>query len=150
MSMPAATEIIPQSAPDIIQKVKILTISPAIPNDTLSFAPDFPEEMRAEIADALAAFAETESWWKANHMVAPSEMALKLLLARKERWEELLQLHEAELQRDPPTERRVQNLLGVRCNPHVPYDPDWKPDFDGGRMVKKKKKGKGKKARKKK
>ena len=38
-----------------------------------------------------------------------------------------------------PTERRVQNLLGVRCNPHVPFDPDWKPDFDGGRKVKKKK-----------
>ena len=38
-----------------------------------------------------------------------------------------------------PTERRVQNLLGVRCNPHVPHDPDWKPDFDGGKKVKKKK-----------
>jgi valyl-tRNA synthetase len=38
-----------------------------------------------------------------------------------------------------PTERRVQNLLGIRCNPHVPYDPDWVPDMDGGRKVKKKK-----------
>ncbi len=27
-----------------------------------------------------------------------------------------------------PTERRVQNLLGIRCNPHLPYDPDWKPE----------------------
>ncbi len=26
-----------------------------------------------------------------------------------------------------PTERRVQNLLGIRCNPHLPYDPAWKP-----------------------
>jgi valyl-tRNA synthetase len=26
-----------------------------------------------------------------------------------------------------PTERRVQNLLGIRCNPHLPYDPDWTP-----------------------
>jgi valyl-tRNA synthetase len=26
-----------------------------------------------------------------------------------------------------PTERRVQNLLGIRCNPHLPYDPEWKP-----------------------
>lgn len=26
-----------------------------------------------------------------------------------------------------PTERRVQNLLGIRCDPHLPYDPDWKP-----------------------
>ena len=33
-----------------------------------------------------------------------------------------------------PTERRVQNLLGIRCNPHLPYDPDWKPDPDGVSM----------------
>jgi valyl-tRNA synthetase len=26
-----------------------------------------------------------------------------------------------------PTERRVQNYLGIRCNPQLPYDPDWKP-----------------------
>lgn len=49
-------------APDIIQKVKILTISPAIPNDTLSFGPDFPADIRAQIEAALVAFAETEAW----------------------------------------------------------------------------------------
>jgi len=32
-----------------------------------------------------------------------------------------------------PTERRVQNLLGIRCNPHLPYDPDWQPDPKGGK-----------------
>ncbi len=32
-----------------------------------------------------------------------------------------------------PTERRVQNLLGIRCNPHLAYDPDWKPDPAGGK-----------------
>ena len=32
-----------------------------------------------------------------------------------------------------PTERRVQNLLGIRCNPHLAYDPDWKPDPKGGK-----------------
>jgi valyl-tRNA synthetase len=26
-----------------------------------------------------------------------------------------------------PTERRVQNYFGVRCDPSVPYDPDFKP-----------------------
>ncbi|HNT99020.1 MAG TPA: class I tRNA ligase family protein, partial [Elusimicrobiales bacterium] len=26
-----------------------------------------------------------------------------------------------------PTERRVQNLFGVRCDPALPYDPDYKP-----------------------
>ena len=26
-----------------------------------------------------------------------------------------------------PTERRVQNVYGVRCDPALPYDPGWKP-----------------------
>lgn len=26
-----------------------------------------------------------------------------------------------------PTERRVQNVFGIRCNARVPYDPSWKP-----------------------
>ncbi|MGI5842802.1 MAG: valine--tRNA ligase [Candidatus Xenobium sp.] len=26
-----------------------------------------------------------------------------------------------------PTERRVQNVFGIRCNPHLPFDPSWKP-----------------------
>ncbi len=26
-----------------------------------------------------------------------------------------------------PTERRVQNLFGVRCDPSLPYDPEWEP-----------------------
>jgi valyl-tRNA synthetase len=30
-----------------------------------------------------------------------------------------------------PTERRVQNYLGIRCNPHLPYDPDWQPTKAG-------------------
>jgi phosphonate transport system substrate-binding protein len=44
-------------APDIVQKVKILMISPEIPNDTLSFGPEFPADVRTQIEDALAAFA---------------------------------------------------------------------------------------------
>ncbi len=27
-----------------------------------------------------------------------------------------------------PTERRVQNLFRVQCNPHLPYDSSWKPE----------------------
>jgi phosphonate transport system substrate-binding protein len=49
-------------APDVIEKVRILMISPPIPNDTLSFGPDFPADIRAEIEAALIAFAETEAW----------------------------------------------------------------------------------------
>src|SRR6187402_177971 len=26
-----------------------------------------------------------------------------------------------------PTERRVQNVYGVRCDPSLPYDPAWQP-----------------------
>jgi phosphonate transport system substrate-binding protein len=44
-------------APDIIQQVRILTISPEIPNDTLSFGPDFPPDLRTQIEEALLAFA---------------------------------------------------------------------------------------------
>ena len=44
-------------APDIIQATRILEISPEIPNDTLSFGPDFPEDVRTQIEDALVAFA---------------------------------------------------------------------------------------------
>jgi phosphonate transport system substrate-binding protein len=49
-------------APDVMQKVRILAVSGAIPNDTLAFGPEFPAEVRAQIEAALVAFAETESW----------------------------------------------------------------------------------------
>jgi phosphonate transport system substrate-binding protein len=48
--------------PDVIDKVRILSLSPDIPNDTMSFSPEFPAELRAQIEAALAAFAETEAW----------------------------------------------------------------------------------------
>lgn len=31
-----------------------------------------------------------------------------------------------------PTERRVQNYYGVRCDPSLPYDADFVPPFEGG------------------
>ncbi|KRA23279.1 valine--tRNA ligase [Microbacterium sp. Root61] len=31
-----------------------------------------------------------------------------------------------------PTERRVQNYYGVRCDPTLPYDVDFTPPFEGG------------------
>lgn len=31
-----------------------------------------------------------------------------------------------------PTERRVQNYYGVRCDPSLPYDPGFTPPFQGG------------------
>ena len=44
-------------APDIVQQLRILEISPEIPNDTLSFGPDFPADLRTQIEEALIAFA---------------------------------------------------------------------------------------------
>jgi phosphonate transport system substrate-binding protein len=49
-------------APHVMQKVRILAISQIIPNDTLSFGPDFPADLRAQIETALLAFAETDEW----------------------------------------------------------------------------------------
>jgi phosphonate transport system substrate-binding protein len=48
--------------PDVVQKVRILSLSPDIPNDTMSFGPEFPADLRAEIEAALAAFAQTDAW----------------------------------------------------------------------------------------
>jgi phosphonate transport system substrate-binding protein len=51
-----------EDAPDIVQQVRILDITQEIPNDTLSFGPEFPEDLRAQIEEALAEFAETPEW----------------------------------------------------------------------------------------
>ncbi|MDX1746404.1 MAG: PhnD/SsuA/transferrin family substrate-binding protein, partial [Halobacteriales archaeon] len=48
---------IAEEAPDVIQQVKILTLSAPIPNDTMSFGPDFPDDIRTQIVDAIKAFA---------------------------------------------------------------------------------------------
>ena len=48
--------------PDVVAKVRILTLSPEIPNDTMSFGPEFPADLRTQIEEAIVAFAETESW----------------------------------------------------------------------------------------
>jgi phosphonate transport system substrate-binding protein len=50
------------TAPDVIDQVRILRLSSPIPNDTLSFGPDFPEELSAQILEALIAFSATEDW----------------------------------------------------------------------------------------
>ncbi len=49
------------TAPDVVDKVRILRISEPIPNDTLSFGPDFPQELRDKILVALAEFTQTEA-----------------------------------------------------------------------------------------
>lgn len=46
-------------APDVVQKVRIMAITPEIPNDTLSFAPDFPEELKQTIMEGVVTFLGT-------------------------------------------------------------------------------------------
>jgi phosphonate transport system substrate-binding protein len=49
-----------EAAPDVIQRVRILTLSDPIPNDTLSYSPDFPDELSEQINAALEVFAADE------------------------------------------------------------------------------------------
>jgi phosphonate transport system substrate-binding protein len=57
-----ARALIRTEAPDVAQKVRILALSSAIPNDTLSFGPEFPAELRAQIEQALLDFSTTQEW----------------------------------------------------------------------------------------
>lgn len=57
-----ARQAVRETAPDVIEKVRILALTAPIPNDTLSFGPEFPAETRQAIVDALIAFAGTEAW----------------------------------------------------------------------------------------
>lgn len=49
-----------EGAPDVIQAVRIVTLSAPIPNDTLSYGPEFPEDLQNTINDALKTFAEND------------------------------------------------------------------------------------------
>ncbi len=56
-----ARAAIREEAPDVVQKVRILTLSGEIPNDTMSFSPDFPEDMTQIIIDAVTAYVDSEA-----------------------------------------------------------------------------------------
>ncbi len=49
-----------KGAPDVIQKVRILTLSDPIPNDTMSFSPEFPDDLKQVIVDAIKDFAAND------------------------------------------------------------------------------------------
>jgi len=51
------------TAPDVIQKVRLLAISDPIPNDCLAFGPDFPPDLRAQIEQALTDLQADEEMW---------------------------------------------------------------------------------------
>ncbi|MFQ5942940.1 MAG: PhnD/SsuA/transferrin family substrate-binding protein, partial [Anaerolineales bacterium] len=56
-----ARQTIREEAPDVVQKVRILAISPEIPNDTMSFSPEFPVDLRQGIIDAVVAYLESDA-----------------------------------------------------------------------------------------
>lgn len=49
-------------APDVVQKVRILALTDAIPNDCMAFGPDFPSDVRQKIEQALLDMVGTEAW----------------------------------------------------------------------------------------
>ena len=62
--MPALTDArtaVINTYPDVLEKVRILAISDPIPNDTVSFCRDFPEDLRAQIVQGLLDYADTEA-----------------------------------------------------------------------------------------
>jgi phosphonate transport system substrate-binding protein len=61
-----ARRAVRETAPDVVNQVRILATSAAIPNDTMSFGPDFPEDVRQAIMDALFALAENKEAWDAT------------------------------------------------------------------------------------
>jgi phosphate/phosphite/phosphonate ABC transporter binding protein len=52
---------ITDQAPDVIQKVRILGISNEIPNDTMSWSPEFPEELKEPIVQAIIDFLASDA-----------------------------------------------------------------------------------------
>jgi phosphonate transport system substrate-binding protein len=55
-----ARDSVEDDLPDVKEKVVILATTPDIPNDSVSFVKDFPEDLRQQIIDALLAYAGTE------------------------------------------------------------------------------------------
>jgi phosphonate transport system substrate-binding protein len=55
-----ARDLVVQDVPDVKEVVTVLATTPPVPNDTVAFVSDFPEEMREQVVDALLKFASTE------------------------------------------------------------------------------------------
>lgn len=56
-----ARTTISEEAPDVIQKVRIVDLTSEIPNDTMSFSPDFPEELKQIIIDGITAYVASDA-----------------------------------------------------------------------------------------
>ncbi len=56
-----ARTTISTDAPDVIQKVRIVDLTSEIPNDTMSFSPDFPDALRDVIIRAITAYVGSDA-----------------------------------------------------------------------------------------
>ncbi|MES0360051.1 MAG: phosphate/phosphite/phosphonate ABC transporter substrate-binding protein, partial [Anaerolineales bacterium] len=56
-----ARQLIREEAPDVIQKVRILALTNEIPNDTMSWSPDFPEELKEVIVKAIVDYLASDA-----------------------------------------------------------------------------------------
>jgi phosphonate transport system substrate-binding protein len=56
-----ARSAVTDTAPDIFAKTRILALTPKIPNDTVSFGPEFPLATAGSIVKALGEFAESDA-----------------------------------------------------------------------------------------
>lgn len=52
---------IEEDYPDVMEVIKIITVSDEIPNDGVQFNPDFPDDLRTLIVNALLAISQTEA-----------------------------------------------------------------------------------------
>jgi phosphonate transport system substrate-binding protein len=55
--------------PDVFEKVKIIALTEAIPNDPFAFRKDFPEDIKQKIIQALLDFQKTEEGRKALYQI---------------------------------------------------------------------------------
>ena len=74
-------------ASDIIQQVRILGISPAIPNDGVTFGADVPEGVRLLVAAALTEMADPDSTY---------HPAFEDSLSALSGWEDVVPSHDAD------------------------------------------------------
>jgi len=56
-----ARAAIAEEAPDVVQKVRILGLSKEIPNDTMSFSPDFPDDLKDVIVAAITDYVGSDA-----------------------------------------------------------------------------------------
>jgi phosphonate transport system substrate-binding protein len=56
-----ARSAIVEEAPDVVQKVRILTLSGEIPNDTMSFSPNFPADLQSVVTEAVTNYVASDA-----------------------------------------------------------------------------------------